>query len=176
MWHARPGVTCETRGVTVWFAVLVLSVALLASAFLSIALLYLGVEVELSMLPNAWWSSPFIVLRGNKVVGVCGAPPCPGLGPCGIGQLHPVHPCFTAQLLCAVLLRSQDRNRLRTPGKHHLIIHHHLCRESRIPAADLSKNSSNKYQGDFGSYRQRTLPRRLCGQDSPSSALRDLSH
>ena len=44
---------------------------------------------------------------------------------CGIGQLHPVHPCFTAQLLCAVLLRSQDRNRLRTPGKHHLIIHHH---------------------------------------------------
>ena len=40
---------------------------------------------------------------------------------CGIGQLHPVHPCFTAQLLCAVLLRSQDRNRLRTPGKHHLI-------------------------------------------------------
>ena len=95
---------------------------------------------------------------------------------CGIGQLHPVHPCFTAQLLCAVLLRSQDRNRLRTPGKHHLIIHHHLCRESQIPAADLSKNSSNKYQGDFGSYRQRTLPRRLCAQDSPSNALRDLSH
>ena len=99
--------------------------ALLASAFLSIALLYLGVEVGLIMLPNAWWSSPFIVLGGNKVVGVCGAPPCPGLGPCGIGQLHPVHPCFIAQLLCAVLLRSQDRNRLRTPGKHHLIIHHH---------------------------------------------------
>ena len=95
---------------------------------------------------------------------------------CGIGQLHPVHPCFTAQLLCAVLLRSQDRNRLRTPGKHHLIIHHHLCRESQIPAADLSKNSSNKYQGDFGSYRQRTLPRRLCGQDSPSSALRELHY
>ena len=107
------------------FACALLCFALLASAFLSIALLYLGVEVGLSMLPNAWWSSPFIVLGGNKVVGVCGAPPCPGLGPCGIGQLHPVHPCFIAQLLCAVLLRSQDRNRLRTPGKHHLIIHHH---------------------------------------------------
>ena len=107
---------------------------------------------------------------------MCGAPPCPGLGPCGIGQLHPVHPCFIAQLLCAVLLRSHDCNRLRTPGKHHLIIHHHLCRESQIPAADLSKNSSNKYQGDFGSYRQRTLPRRLCGQDSPSSALRELHY
>ena len=50
---------------------------------------------------------------------------------CGIGQLHPVHPCFTAQLLCAVLLRSQDRNRLRTPRAHHLIIHHHLCRKSK---------------------------------------------
>ena len=48
---------------------------MLASAFLSIALRYLGVEVGLSMLPNAWWSSPFIVLGGNKVVGVW----CPAL-------------------------------------------------------------------------------------------------
>ena len=161
----HPRVTCGTRApgyhvprVASLFDLLCLCLtllcfALLASAFLSIALLYLGVEVGLSMLPNAWWSSPFIVLGGNKVVGVCGAPPCPGLGPCGIGQLHPVHPCFTAQLLCAVLLRSQDRNRLRTPGKHHLIIHHHLCRESQIPAADLSKNSSNKYQGIWRSNR-----------------------
>ena len=97
---------------------------------------------------------------------MCGAPLCPGLGLCGIGQLHPVHPCFIAQLLCAVLLRSQDRNRLRTPGKHHFIIHHHLCCESQILAADLSKNSSNKYQGHFDSYWLRRLPRRLCGHAS----------
>ena len=52
------------------------------------------------------------------------------------------------------------------PDKYHLIIHHHLCHESQIAAADLSENSSKKYQSHFGSYRQRTVPRRLCGHAS----------
>ena len=60
------------------------------------------------------------------------------------------------------------------PVKYHLIIHHHLCHESQIAAADLSENSSKKYQSHFGSCRQRTVPRRLCGHAStlPERAVR----
>ena len=52
----------------------------------------------------------------------------------------------------------------------------HIAKARTITADGSFDMKAQRSQDKKSKERQRTLPRRLCAQNSPSSALRDLSH